>query len=168
MTKWLTTAASSIFPSSASSCLSFLHSPLIFLLWLQGLLLCIPSSFLQALHSQLLAVFISVIASFPQVDHSFNTQILLREKAVFVSFHYLSWLYSPLPITPSTLPGLYSPASLITLSPSWFPSPLNSLGMLMTMMNPSLYSPSHYSGLLFTQLLLLPEHSLTIFFWPHL
>lgn len=49
MTKWLTTAASSIFPSSWSSCLSFLHSPLFFWLWLWGLFLALYFQFVSPL-----------------------------------------------------------------------------------------------------------------------
>lgn len=101
--------------------------------------------------------------------HSSNTQILLMEKAGFVSLHYLSWHYKPLLIAPSTLPGMYSPASLITLSPPSFPSPHKSLRMLVMMTDSSLYFSSHFSGLIFTQLYLLHEHPLTttFFFFGH-
>lgn len=81
----------SLFPSSRSSCLFFLHSPLIFLLQPWGFLLALYSRFFSPMRN----------LAFPDIgclysSHSFLSwsgpllQILLREKAVFVSLHDLS------------------------------------------------------------------------------
>lgn len=80
VTKWLKAAAPPIFLSSWSS-LFFLHSPLFFSLWCLCFLF-IPSSFLHwsILLSQLIGAFISFIASFPGVVHSFNMKHFWEKK----------------------------------------------------------------------------------------